>query len=114
MSTLLAMTSVVSMRGYMVGAGNDLFFGYLRILFAITTGFLWLRVLSFLKAINMQLATFVLAILQVRCDFLTFTTDRTKAHIFLSDYERRHLVFFHLILFCDLLRPDVLHPPCPK
>jgi hypothetical protein len=69
MSTLLAMTSVVSIRRYMTTAsfdrGDDVF-NALRFLFAFTTGFLWLRVLSFLKAINMQLATFVLAILQVR------------------------------------------------
>jgi hypothetical protein len=35
----------------------------LRGLLAITTGFLWLRVLSFLKSINIQLATFILAII---------------------------------------------------
>jgi hypothetical protein len=40
--------------------------GGLRGLCAVTTGFMWLRVLSYLKGINMQLATFVLAILQVR------------------------------------------------
>jgi hypothetical protein len=35
----------------------------LRGLLAISTGFLWLRVLSFLKSINIQLATFILAII---------------------------------------------------
>jgi hypothetical protein len=35
----------------------------LRGLLAVTTGFLWLRVLSFLKSINIQLATFILAII---------------------------------------------------
>jgi len=44
----------------------------LRGLLAITTGFLWLRVLNFLKAINMQLATFVLAILQITKDIFWF------------------------------------------
>jgi hypothetical protein len=37
----------------------------LRVLLAITTGFLWLRVLSFAKSINIQLATFILAILSM-------------------------------------------------
>ena len=45
---------------------------YLRGLLAVTTGFLWLRVLNFLKAINMQLATFVLAILQITKDIFWF------------------------------------------
>lgn len=44
----------------------------LRGLLAVTTGFLWLRVLNFLKAINMQLATFVLAILQITKDIFWF------------------------------------------
>lgn len=35
----------------------------LRGLLAVSTGFLWLRVLSFLKSINIQLATFILAII---------------------------------------------------
>ena len=43
-----------------------------RILLAITTAFLWLRVLSFLKGFNRQLATFVLAILQITKDILWF------------------------------------------
>ena len=43
-----------------------------RGLLAVTTGFLWLRVLNFLKAINMQLATFVLAILQIAKDIFWF------------------------------------------
>ena len=38
----------------------------LRDFLAVTTGFLWLRVLNMLKGINMQMATFILAILQVR------------------------------------------------
>jgi len=44
----------------------------LRGLLAVTTGFLYLRVLNFLKAINMQLATFVLAILQITKDIFWF------------------------------------------
>ena len=56
-TTILALVSSVAIRGT---------FTPLRILLAVTTGFMWLRVLSYLKGINMQLATFVLAILQVR------------------------------------------------
>jgi hypothetical protein len=66
LSTVLALTSTIAMRAAlgptetnMAGDTN------LRNLLAITTGFLWLRVLNYLKGINMQLATFVLAILQV-------------------------------------------------
>jgi len=44
----------------------------LRGLLAVTTGFLYFRVLNFLKAINMQLATFVLAILQITKDIFWF------------------------------------------
>ncbi|GKY92414.1 hypothetical protein MPSEU_000212000 [Mayamaea pseudoterrestris] len=76
MTTLLSMVSVVSIRGYMATTsfeeGDDVF-RWLRFLYAITTGFLWLRVLSFLKAINMQLATFVLAILQITRDVMWFS-----------------------------------------
>jgi hypothetical protein len=43
-----------------------------RGLLAVTTGFLWLRVLSLLKAINRQLATFVLAIIQITKDITWF------------------------------------------
>jgi hypothetical protein len=44
----------------------------LRALLATTTGLLWLRVLSLLKSINSQLATFVLAIFQITRDILWF------------------------------------------
>lgn len=46
--------------------------GPLRGLLATTTGLLWLRVLSLLKSINSQLATFVLAIFQISRDILWF------------------------------------------
>ena len=62
LSTILSLVSVIAIRRTMGSPG-------LRNLCAVTTGFLWLRVLSFLKGINMQLATFVLAILQVRGQF---------------------------------------------
>jgi hypothetical protein len=44
----------------------------LRCLLATTTGLLWLRVLSLLKSINSQLATFVLAIFQITRDIMWF------------------------------------------
>jgi len=40
----------------------------MRSLFAITTGLLWMRFLSLMKSINIKLATFVLAIVQVSID----------------------------------------------
>ena len=49
---------------------NDL--TQLRGCLAVATGLLWLRVLSLLKSINMQLATFVLAIFQITRDILWF------------------------------------------
>lgn len=72
------MVSVVSIRGFMATSSfeeGESVYKPLRFLYAITTGFLWLRVLSFLKAINMQLATFVLAILQVSDSCLSITSD---------------------------------------
>ena len=66
LAVLLALASTVSIRYHFdsleQGLGDA---SMLRRLLAITTGFLWLRVLSFLKAINEKLATFVLAILQI-------------------------------------------------
>ena len=44
----------------------------LRGVLALTTGLLWLRVLSLLKSINSQLATFVLAIFQITRDIMWF------------------------------------------
>jgi hypothetical protein len=64
--TSLALCSTVALRfhyNYYANANLD-DTQQLRQLLAITTGFLWLRVLNLLKAINLQLATFVLAILQ--------------------------------------------------
>eukprot|EP00934_Nitzschia_sp_Nitz4_P003838 Nitzschia sp. Nitz4//scaffold58_size112336//91997//95608//NITZ4_004047-RA/size112336-processed-gene-0.225-mRNA-1//-1//CDS//3329555031//3828//frame0 len=71
---ILALASTVSMRFQLtiLEEGLDNASG-LRGLWATTTGFLWLRVLSQLKAINMQLATFVLAILQIGKDIMFFT-----------------------------------------
>ena len=39
---------------------------------SLTTGLLWLKVLSYLKSINMQLATFVLAVIQITKDLAWF------------------------------------------
>lgn len=71
LAVLLAAVSSVTMRWrfHENGIEDD---KTLRVLLAITTGFLWLRVLNFLKAINMQLATFVLAILQITKDIFWF------------------------------------------
>jgi hypothetical protein len=73
LATVLALVSTVSMRYHFtfqeLGLENT---STLRGLLAITTGFLWLRVLSLLKAINIQLATFVLAILQISKDVIWF------------------------------------------
>jgi hypothetical protein len=75
LATLLSLASTVSMRYHFAYLHATLALpidSALRILLAITTGFLWLRVLSLLKAINMQLATFVLAILQITKDIVWF------------------------------------------
>lgn len=73
LATVLALVSTVSMRYHfdsLEEGVEDL--SRLRGLLAVTTGFLWLRVLSLLKAINMQLATFVLAIVQIAKDIFWF------------------------------------------
>ena len=74
LAIMLAALSSVTMRwhftiGDEAAIKDDV---YVRGLLAVTTGFLWLRVLNFLKAINMQLATFVLAILQITKDIFWF------------------------------------------
>lgn len=74
LAILFAALSSVTMRwqftiGDDIGIKDDTL---MRGLLAVTTGFLWLRVLNFLKAINMQLATFVLAILQITKDIFWF------------------------------------------
>ena len=44
----------------------------LRWCLSVTTGLLWLKVLGYLKTINMQLATFVLAVIQITKDLAWF------------------------------------------
>uniref|UniRef100_A0A7S2UNT3 Ion transport domain-containing protein n=1 Tax=Attheya septentrionalis TaxID=420275 RepID=A0A7S2UNT3_9STRA len=71
LATGLALGSTTAMRLNLdtdVSASSDL----LRALLAITTGLLWLRVLGLLKTVNMQLATFVLATVQITRDILWF------------------------------------------
>jgi hypothetical protein len=68
LATILPLVSTVAIRMMFISRKTPTNVDYsnaLRILLAVTTGFLWLRVLNFLKGINRQLATFVLAILQV-------------------------------------------------
>jgi len=72
LAVLLTAVSSVTMRWQFHGENGVEDANFLRGLLAITTGFLWLRVLNFLKAINMQLATFVLAILQITKDIFWF------------------------------------------
>jgi hypothetical protein len=68
-STILALSSTIFMR-YAMSRSNysttlpDNISG-IRTFCAITTAFMWLRVLNYLKGVNVQLATFVLALLQV-------------------------------------------------
>jgi hypothetical protein len=65
--TVLSLVSTIAIRYKYVSREADEMedVSGLRNLIAVTTGFMWLRVLNYLKGINMQLATFVLAILQV-------------------------------------------------
>jgi hypothetical protein len=73
LATVLSLLSTISIRYHFTFLEQGLDgTGFLRGLLAVTTGFLWLRVLSLLKAINMQLATFVLAILQITKDIIWF------------------------------------------
>ena len=73
LAILLAAVSSVTIRWqFTIGETGIEDADVLRGLLAVTTGFLWLRVLNFLKAINMQLATFVLAILQITKDIFWF------------------------------------------
>ena len=70
-AALLALASTIVIRANFTDGETEYFVSNsIRNLLAITTGFLWLRILSFIKGINMQLATFVLAILQVGALFL--------------------------------------------
>ena len=67
LAPVLALASLVTIRMVYLRPSAPLVpdSATIRTMLALTTGFLWLRVLSFLKGINQQLATFILAILQV-------------------------------------------------
>ena len=68
LSTILSLTSLIIIRSTMESPD----YGMIRNICTVTTGLLWLRVLSFLKGINIMLATFVLAIIQISRDILWF------------------------------------------
>ena len=70
-STVLALASVVCVRLF-CNSPATVVEAPLRNLISLATGFLWLRVLSFLKGINEQLATFVLCILNIVRDITWF------------------------------------------
>ena len=71
-STLLLLASVVTLRVHLTVNPEDDTSDVLRSLMSIATGFFSLRVLNFLKGINMQLATFVLAIIHITRDVVWF------------------------------------------
>ena len=85
----------------------------LQICLALTIGFLWLKVLGLAKTLNVQLATFVLAIIQVRKLHLItvfwFTPLQFAAFQF-TDYERYSMVppYFsdHSYMFCTNVSRD--------
>jgi hypothetical protein len=72
LSTILALASVVVIRDVNTEALDLTKIDSVRVLLAATTGLLWLRVLSLLKTLNVQLATFVLAIVQITRDIIWF------------------------------------------
>lgn len=68
--TVMSLISTVLVRSYLSTPSESNYVSYnvsseFRSFLAVTTAFQWLRVLNFLKGINMQLATFILAIVQV-------------------------------------------------
>jgi hypothetical protein len=76
LATILTIVSMVTMRCNYTPS---------RSLCAVTTGFLWVRVLGYLKGINLQLATFVLAILQVNfCYSILDELNHLRLLIYLS------------------------------
>lgn len=82
---------------------NDYLPDGLRNLLAITTALLWLRVLNFLKGINTQLATFVLAIIQVKHHLHVHKTAivfiMNDIHGMSSQYLLYATFFFCVVLF---------------
>mmetsp|Transcript_23241 Transcript_23241/g.34307 ORF Transcript_23241/g.34307 Transcript_23241/m.34307 type:complete len:905 (+) Transcript_23241:675-3389(+) len=72
LSTALALCSTISLRLKFLQDVDFDGIESLRALLAVTTGLLWLRALSLLKSLNIQLATFVLAIIQICKDIIWF------------------------------------------
>ncbi|KAL7571743.1 hypothetical protein ACA910_002840 [Epithemia clementina (nom. ined.)] len=72
LSTILTIASVIAIRRGFNRNEVETDISGIRNLLAAATGFMWLRCLSFLKGINMQLATFILAILQIAKDVFVF------------------------------------------
>lgn len=72
LSTVFALASTILIRINFSETLNFDDIDPLRAFLAITTGCLWMRALSILKSLNIQLATFVLAILQICKDILWF------------------------------------------
>ena len=64
-SILMALGSTIGMRVSFSNKSENSEHKYLRVCLALTIGFLWLRVLGLAETVNVQLATFVLAIIQV-------------------------------------------------
>jgi hypothetical protein len=60
------MWNVIDLAAILLSLVSSLVDGNHPWLFAITSATLWLRLLGFLKAINMEFATFILAIIEVR------------------------------------------------
>lgn len=100
LTTILALVSSVAIRcSFTPSLKRDI-----RAILAIATGFMWLRVLSYLKGINMQLATFVLAILQVySMHFFAYMSCKHLTAPFLEIQIGRDLLWFAVILLVVVL-----------
>ena len=115
-SVIILRMNVAAINGYPLDERSDL----VRFLFTISTGLLWLRVLGLAKTINMQLATFVLAIVQVSVlvhqslakTFQNLTLKTPKN--FVQDHSRYRPVPFDPSCGSFLFRTDVLYAPCTE
>jgi hypothetical protein len=102
LTTILALVSTIAIRSHFSG---------LRSLCAVTTGFMWLRVLSYLKGINISLATFVLAILQVRhcCAMCSSINRNCLTRSCIVDHQRYYVVLRYSIYCCGAFFSDVFY-----
>jgi hypothetical protein len=95
LTTMLALISSVAIRGSSTPMRN---------LLTVTTGFMWLRILSYLKGINIQLATFVLAILQVQSNGSLASTFYDLLTLHSCRFQiGRDLLWFAVILLVVVL-----------